>query len=222
MFRMRTFQRVAAALLPLTAVAVAVLAGMSGIAAQTPPAAIAITGADNGRTFNVVVGQQVTIRLGAGLNWTVSYDPTGILVAVPGVNTLARDVQGILRAAQPGTVTITATGKPICTTGQACPQFVTLFTATVVVAPAGAPSGGTAGQQPASPGRTQRPAAPATIAPSAVRPAPPAGVQLPNTGGAGPANGHDGRLVLGAALALGLAAALGAGALALGHRRRPR
>src|SRR4051794_30079412 len=89
------------ALLPAFALFAAFHAGLPDTAgAQTPPPTVEITPADNGSTIRVVVGQGVTVRLGATLQWTVSYDPPGVLLAVPGVNTTTRDVQAILRAAQ--------------------------------------------------------------------------------------------------------------------------
>jgi hypothetical protein len=184
-----------------------VLAFAAGAAGQTP-AGIEITSDDRGRTFNAVIGQQVTVRLGTGLAWTVSEEPAGILAPAPGVGAPPAGVQAVLRAAQPGTVTITGTGKPICKPGEFCPQFVTLFTATVVVAPAG---GG--GQPSASPARTQQPVTPGTVTPPSARPSPPTGVHLPNTGsGAGAAADHASPL-LGVALLLALAG------LALERRR---
>jgi MYXO-CTERM domain-containing protein len=129
---------------------------------------ITITQQDSGRTFNVSLNQQVIVQLGATLDWSVSYQPQGILLAVPGVNTLTRGTQAILYAAAPGTATITAQGRAICTAGQPCPQFVTQFQATVIVA-------GTAAQQPSAPGVGQQ------SPPSASPPSQP--IRLPNTGG---------------------------------------
>lgn len=204
MLRVRPVHVLALAAVPLAGA----LAFAAGAAAQTPPAGIEITGDDNGRSFNAVVGQQVTVRLGSGLSWSVSYEPPGILVAVPGVNALAQGVQGILRAAQPGTVTVVGSGRPICKPGEICPQFVTRFTATIVVAPAGT------SQQPAGSARTQQPTAPTTpgrvtppTTPPVIRSSPPAGVRLPDTGrrAAGSPTAPLSRLLLGAGLLLGLA-----------------
>ncbi|GEM_PF-1900281 len=185
-------------------------AGTPG-AAQTPAATAApaqaspaaggteITRASDGQTIHVPLDGSVTVRLGEDLDWTVSFDPQGVLQSRPGVGTLARGVQAVLRAAQPGTTTMTAEGRPHCNPGQACAQFIVSVIVTIVVDPAG----GT--QQPAP-----SPTAPAPATP----PAPPAsataapGVALPNTGAGGSGGTADGALfaVLGAAAALLLAA----------------
>lgn len=176
--------------------------------AATRPAlgpAVEITPADNGTTITVDLNQQITLRLGADLNWTVIYTPEGILKAVPGVNARTRDVQAILYAAAPGTVEIDAEGKPICNPGQPCPLIISLFKATVVVKGGattqqqpGAPTGaGTTAQQPAS-----GPAAPP--APATAR-----AIQLPNTGGHAAGNGTAlAAILVGAAVALAAGGAL--------------
>jgi hypothetical protein len=102
----------------------------------TPPAqTITITPDDNGQTFNINVGDRVVVKMGDTLKWTVDLDPQGILVPVPGVGTLARGVQGIYEAVQPGTVTLTATGRPDCSSGQVCPQFIQEVQVTIIVGP---------------------------------------------------------------------------------------
>jgi hypothetical protein len=110
--------------------------------AQTVPSSvpvsrqtITITPADNGQTYNISVGDRVVVKMGTTLNWTVDVEPPGILVPVPGVGTLIRGVQGIYEAVQPGTATLTATGRPDCSGGGACPQFIQQVQVTIVVGP---------------------------------------------------------------------------------------
>ncbi len=187
--------------------------GVAGSAyAQTPPA-VEIAQADNGKTFHVSVGQTVTVRLGTELDWTVTVAPPGILPLAPGVNTLVRGVQAIYRAAQPGTVTVSAEGRPHCNPGQACPQFIQSVKATVVVD--AAPGGGPGTVAPtAAPVSGPRPTAPGTTSPGAAATRPAAVAALPNTGtgsesGAGTARGAVTLRVI-----LICAALLGTGALA--------
>jgi hypothetical protein len=122
---------------------VAVLSALPGrVAAQASPVqgpaggqTITITPDDNGQTFHIQTGDRVVVKMGTDLNWTVDVDPPGILVPVPGVGTLVRGVQGIYAAVQPGTVTLTATGRPNCSGDQACPEFIQQVQVTIVVGP---------------------------------------------------------------------------------------
>jgi hypothetical protein len=124
-----------AALLLLSAVPGAAFAGTAATSAPDTGRTITITQQDNGQTFNIQVGDRVVVKMGTTLDWTVDIEPPGILVPVPGVGTLARGVQGIYLAARPGTATLTATGRPICNPGQACPQFIQEVQVTIVVGP---------------------------------------------------------------------------------------
>jgi hypothetical protein len=148
------------------------LAGRAALA-QTPPGGTEITRESDGQAVHVPLGGSVTVRMGSDLDWTVSFDPPGLLQPVAGAGTLARGVQALLRATQPGTTTLTAEGKPHCDPGQVCAQFIVSVIVTVVVDP-----GSGVGQQPA-------PTSPplviggATSTPS--RPAAP-GAGLPSTG----------------------------------------
>ncbi|HLZ69195.1 MAG TPA: hypothetical protein VKV26_04720 [Dehalococcoidia bacterium] len=206
------------ALIALAALAQLLAAGGRAFA-QTPaagpsatPAAAGsaeITRASDGQTVHVPLDGGVTVRLGEELDWTLSFDPQGILQPRPGVGTLARGVQAVLRAAQPGTTTLTAEGRPHCNPGQACAQFIVSVLVTIVVDPA--PSGTT--QQPAPAASTPNAAAPPTTAPVGAPPAaasatPAPGVVLPNTGTGGSAGANAATpFVVLAATALALLAA---------------
>ena len=43
------------------------------------------------------------------------------------------ELRQLYRAAGPGTVTISATSRPVCNPGQVCPQFIRAWRVTVVV-----------------------------------------------------------------------------------------
>ncbi len=138
------------------AACVAALAGRAMLA-QTPAGGTEITRDSDGQTLHVPQGGDVTVRMGSDLDWTVSVDPPDLLQPAPGAGTLARGVQALLRAVQPGTAMLTAEGKPHCDPGQTCAQFIVSVIVTIVVDP-----GGAAPQQPSAtpaPGTTAAPGA---------------------------------------------------------------
>jgi len=97
-----------------------------------------LTNADAGKTVNFKVGDTIDLALRAANgfdNWQVAMPDAAILM--PTVNPAAAAVRGAtLRAFQAvgvGTAAITATSKPTCPAGQACPQLVQAFKVTVVV-----------------------------------------------------------------------------------------
>jgi hypothetical protein len=97
-----------------------------------------ISSSSNDETIHVLLNQPIFVELATDLTWTFSYQPADIVCEVPGSGptSLPAGGQAFLYAAAPGTVTITADGRPICTPGQACPQFVQRFSVTVVVSAA--------------------------------------------------------------------------------------
>jgi hypothetical protein len=107
----------------------------SGAASSSPPVAgpLTITAADTGATFTLAPGERFTLALGTALNWSApAFDPADVVERVPGADP-APGTQGVFAAAAPGETRLTATGAPICDPHEACPQFVELFTATIVV-----------------------------------------------------------------------------------------
>lgn len=194
---------------------------------------IEITPNDNGKTFQIAVGQTILVRLGTELDWTVTFDPPGILRAVPGVGALVRGVQALVRGEQPGTVTIQAQGKPICNPGQACPLFIAVFKATVVVSSAQT-GGGTVSQQPSAapplgattntggPVRTasQPASAPAAAPQAGAIQGRPADVALPNTGTGGQTGAPQWDIRLAGVLLLAVALAAAAVQATTGSRER--
>jgi hypothetical protein len=92
-----------------------------------------ITLADDGATVSVAVGEQVLVKLGTDLVWTVQMTDPTILVRVPGV-ALIVGAQGLYAAAKAGTTLVTAIGDAACRT--AVPQCMVpsrLFSVTIVV-----------------------------------------------------------------------------------------
>jgi len=141
-----SWQHIATRWITATVAVIGILAFLAGTPAQAgaPPTStqapasaqtITILPEDNGQTFNIQAGDRVVVKLGTDLNWTVDLDPTGILVPVPGVGTLVRGVQGIYQAVQPGTVVLTASGRPNCSGDQVCPDFIQQVQVTIVVGP---------------------------------------------------------------------------------------
>jgi hypothetical protein len=97
-----------------------------------------LTNADNGKTVHYQVGDTIDVALSAASgfqNWEVATPDLAVLV--PTVNPAAAAVRGAtLRAFQAvgaGQTAITATSKPDCPAGQACPQPVQTFKVTVTV-----------------------------------------------------------------------------------------
>ena len=103
--------------------------------ATVPPAGLVrVDRATDGNTVSAQVGDTIQIALGADLEWTVDPPaPTGILGPYAGPVTLVGGVQAHYSAVAPGTVTITASGRPRCPAYTACAQFIVSFRATVAV-----------------------------------------------------------------------------------------
>src|SRR5581483_7040484 len=143
----------------------------------SPSGVTEITRASDGQTVHVPQGGTVTVRMGTDLDWAVSFDPPGVLQPIPGVGTLQRGVQALLRAAQPGTTSLIAEGKPHCDPGQVCAQFIVSVIVTIVVDP-----GAGAGQQPApAPGGGATPVSSTPAVPSAGLPMTGAGIEPAQT-----------------------------------------
>ncbi|MCA1686593.1 MAG: hypothetical protein LC745_11595 [Planctomycetia bacterium] len=122
-----------------TAAAPLAAAGSGGAraAAAAPPATAAaarcrrtITGPGGGlKTITLVDHTCATVRLGGGLAWSVPRSSSS-RVRVTGGPAAG---SWYLTAAATGTATITATGRPRCAAGRACPAFIVLFSLRVRV-----------------------------------------------------------------------------------------
>ncbi len=129
-------------LLAAVALAGVVAACGSAAAPSTPPPSplpspsgtvAQITQQDDGKTVDVRVGDLVQVSLGDQLDWSLDISDPSVLSAEPGVNALVRGTQLLARAHRPGTAVIHGQGKPRCAPNQPCPQFLAVFTVTIVV-----------------------------------------------------------------------------------------
>jgi hypothetical protein len=101
--------------------------------APTPtPASYTITRDSANATLRLKVGDSFLVNLDDSLNWSVNFDPAGIVSLRKGVMVI-KGAQGLYRADAIGRTTLTATGAPICAAGQPCPQFLRYFTMTISV-----------------------------------------------------------------------------------------
>jgi hypothetical protein len=80
---------------------------------------------DNGKTFNIQVGDTLKLDLDPGNDWSaISVSDTNVIVAT----------QGIYQARASGVATLTAAGHPKCLTSTPpCGMPSILFTITVIV-----------------------------------------------------------------------------------------
>jgi hypothetical protein len=92
-----------------------------------------ITLADDRATVSVAVGEQVLVKLGTDLEWTVQMSDTTVLVRVRGV-ALIVGAQGLYAAAKAGPTLVTAIGDAACRTAvPPCMVPSRLFSVTIVV-----------------------------------------------------------------------------------------
>ncbi len=87
---------------------------------------VAITLLDMGQTKYVHVGDEIEIALGNKFNWSVNVDNPAVLQHV------STDPY-LYKAVAPGTVTISASGRPVCKKGQFCSMMIVAFKSMIVV-----------------------------------------------------------------------------------------
>lgn len=105
--------------------------GTGEVTATTSP--LIVTSADSGKTIRLHKGDTFILKLGGSLNWSdVKITDNGVVTAVPTFAAIP-GAQGMYEARTAGTAAISATGAPICKANEACPQFIALFSATIVV-----------------------------------------------------------------------------------------
>ena len=93
---------------------------------------------EHDRAVTVHVGQKVEVYLfeHPGMNpWSpITVDDNSVLAPVPtGITAVRGATIAGFAAMQPGTATVSSYAGPLCSPGQACPQFAMLFSATVTV-----------------------------------------------------------------------------------------
>jgi hypothetical protein len=93
-----------------------------------------ITLEDNGKTFNLKVGDSFLLNPGTDIyDWTVTVDNENVLHLKMAV-LIIRGAQGIYDALAPGTATLSAIGNPTCLQASSpCALPSILFTVTVIV-----------------------------------------------------------------------------------------
>jgi hypothetical protein len=93
-----------------------------------------ITLEDRGKTFTMQVGDSFLLNLGMDIyNWAVTVDNENVLRRELNVAVI-RAAQGTYQALAPGTVTLSASGDPLCLkSNPPCALPSILFTVTVVV-----------------------------------------------------------------------------------------
>ena len=115
--------------------------GATGIAAATtvtPPVArkVTLTFASDGTTVLATKGEQVVVKLsGHGLRWSPAQaiQTTPVLRLVSEGTTTTGASITVFQVVNYGTAELDATGTSICPTAKACPTFVLLWHASVVV-----------------------------------------------------------------------------------------
>ncbi|MFI5266108.1 MAG: hypothetical protein ACHQ7M_01895 [Chloroflexota bacterium] len=95
-----------------------------------------ITNADEGKTVHARIGTTVIVALkyDSGMqNWTIQPPDPAVLAPAAALAPVPSTTTQAYRAAAAGTAPIAATDRAACSPGQACPQFIVAFKATVIV-----------------------------------------------------------------------------------------
>jgi hypothetical protein len=92
-----------------------------------------ITLDDQGKTITLVVGESFLLELGETYTWDISISDQSVISRVKNI-AVVLGAQGIYDALQPGTVTLIASGDPLCRQSKpACGLPSIQFTVTIVV-----------------------------------------------------------------------------------------
>jgi hypothetical protein len=78
-----------------------------------PGGQLVVTRDDQGKTINLKVADSILLQLGGEFTWDVSLSTQNVLSRVKNI-TVVNGAQGVYTANQTGTVTLTATGDPLC------------------------------------------------------------------------------------------------------------
>jgi len=98
---------------------------------------VVVTQADQGRTVTLGVGQTLEVRLSGGGSQQWSAPRSADVNVLEGTGSSADPTRGdaaatfVARTA--GSTRVSSQARPICAAGQACPDFVRLWTITVDV-----------------------------------------------------------------------------------------
>ncbi|HEX7491794.1 MAG TPA: hypothetical protein VF337_08850 [Candidatus Limnocylindrales bacterium] len=92
---------------------------------------VTVTMADNEKTVQMVVGQNLSLSLGGGVLWSLAISDAKVLQRLPAP--VPTGVDGIYKAIAVGSANLNGTGRPDCSGGGFCPQFVLAFSINIVV-----------------------------------------------------------------------------------------
>jgi len=110
-------------------------AGASSTATSVPKKVV-LKVSSNGKTVDANVGDLVEVKLsGHHLQWSVAQltQPSGALTLVSEKTSSNGASVTVFRVANYGTASLDATGTPICKPTGACPPYIVLWQATVIV-----------------------------------------------------------------------------------------
>jgi hypothetical protein len=92
-----------------------------------------ITLNDRGSTIPLKVGDQFLLKLGEGFEWSINISDLSVISRVPNI-LVVKGAQGVFVAHQPGKVTLSAAGDPLCRQSKpACGMPSIAFEVTLVV-----------------------------------------------------------------------------------------
>jgi hypothetical protein len=107
----------------------------TGAEATTPQTGDAITAADSRRSFTLAPGDETSLRLSSAYVWSEP-EVSGGAVELSPVDYFQDPgfSEWLVRAAAPGTATISSLGEPACAGQQGCPDEPLRFQVTITVA----------------------------------------------------------------------------------------
>ncbi|HEX7724586.1 MAG TPA: hypothetical protein VF438_02515 [Candidatus Paceibacterota bacterium] len=101
------------------------------VCAPGTPRSTMVTQADADKTVILKAGTQFLLNLGDSEAWSVTVGDNTIIRQVPNASA-AKGTQGLFEVLRTGSTTITAVGRPQCTAGRMCAQYVITFKTTIL------------------------------------------------------------------------------------------
>ncbi len=107
---------------------------MASVPCAIRAGAVCVTERAGGHTLQLTEGWTLTVRLGAsGRVFSAPRQDGDALQALGAPKREGAEVVSVFRAVKAGTSQLRATERPLCRAGQACPQYIVLWTLTVRV-----------------------------------------------------------------------------------------
>lgn len=100
---------------------------------QSPENNLVVKLDDNGKSIDMIVGQQFLLDLGSDYQWNISINNQEVLERLVNI-TVIKGAQGVYQAKLTGTSTLHATGTFICRPDEICSHLALNFQIQVVVA----------------------------------------------------------------------------------------